>query len=290
MTKWLIFGAGFSGLEIGRQLVANGDTVAGTTRSIAKFPALQSAGLHPFQFDGSEFSSELDAYLQQVTHLVMSIGPDDGGDPLLPAKAEALAKLTPNLRWIAYLSTVGVYGDHDGAWVEEKTTCKPVSKRSIDRLRTEADWQAFANAKQIPLCILRLSGIYGRGRNGFVNLANGTAKRVVKPGQIFNRIHVEDIAGSVLHLSACNNNGIYNVTDNEPAPPQDVVTFCANLMGINPPPEIPYDEANMSAMARSFYGEVKRVSNTKLRETGYVFSNPDSRTAFTKMWHANAWK
>jgi nucleoside-diphosphate-sugar epimerase len=290
VTKWLIFGAGFSGLEIGKQLAANRETVAGTTRSMAKFSTLDSAGLLSFQFDGLGFSPELTDYLQQVTHLVMSIGPDDGGDPLLPSKADALAKLTPNLRWIAYLSTVGVYGDHKGAWVDEETPCKPVSKRSVDRLRTEADWQAFANAKQIPLNILRLSGIYGPGRNGFVNLAKGTAKRVVKPGQIFNRIHVEDIAGAILHLSASNQSGIYNVTDNEPAPPQDVVTFCAELMGINPPPEIPYDEANMSAMARSFYGEVKRVSNSKLRETGYVFSNPDYRTAFTKMWQAKAWK
>jgi nucleoside-diphosphate-sugar epimerase len=290
VTKWLIFGAGFSGLRIGQCLAESGAIVAGTTRSSTKFSTLENAQLLPFQFDGSEISSELREYLTEVTHLVMSIGPDDGGDPLLPANKELLAQLTPNLRWNAYLSTVGVYGDHDGAWVSEETPCKPVSKRSIDRLRTEADWQAFANKKQIPLCILRLSGIYGPGRNGFVNLAKGTAKRVIKSGQVFNRIHVDDIAGAVLHLSTCNISGIFNVSDNEPAPPQDVVTFCADLMGIAPPPEITYDEANMSAMARSFYGEVKRVSNEKLRDTGYHFTNPDYRTAFTKMWQANAWK
>ena len=290
MTNWLIFGAGFSGLEIGRLLSAKGQRVAGTTRSIAKFSKLKEAGIEPFQFDGTAFSLELIEYLQQVTHLVMSIGPDDGGDPLLPSKAQFLAELTPNLEWIGYLSTVGVYGDHDGAWVDEDTPCKPVSKRSLDRLRTEADWQAFANAKQIPLVMLRLSGIYGRGRNGLVNLANGTAKRVIKPGQIFNRIHVDDIASAVQYLSTSNISAIFNVTDSEPAPPQDVVTFCAALMGILPPPEIPYDEANMSPMARSFYGEVKRVSNAKLLGTGFEFTNPDYRTAFTKMWQANSWK
>jgi nucleoside-diphosphate-sugar epimerase len=290
VTNWLIFGAGFSGLEIGRQLAKSGVEVTGTTRSSAKFGKLEKAGLQPLQFDGSGFSSELREQLQKVTHLVLSIGPDEGGDPLLPAHTDLLGKITPNLEWIAYLSTVGVYGDHDGAWVDETTPCRPVSKRSIDRLSTEADWQAFANNKQIPLCIVRLSGIYGPGRNGFVNLENGTAKRVVKPGQVFNRIHNEDIAGAVRHLSAGNYSGIFNVTDNEPAPPQDVVTFCAELMGITPPPEVLYDDANMSPMARSFYGEVKRVSNAKLTGTGYHFSNPDYRTAFTKMWRENNWK
>lgn len=290
MTNWFIFGAGFSGLEIGRQIHAASLAVAGTTRSPAKFQALQNAGIKPYQFEGAGFSPELAQHLQQVTHLVMSIGPDEGGDPLLPAQAKQLADMLPNLRWIAYLSTVGVYGDHDGAWVDETTTCKPVAKRSIDRLRTEADWQAFADKKQVPLCILRLSGIYGPSRNGFMNLKKGTAKRVVKPGQIFNRIHVADIAKAVLHLSAQNANGIYNVTDSEPAPPQDVVTFCANLMGVLPPPEIAYDDAAMSPMARSFYGEVKRVSNAKLRKTGFEFSYPDYRAAFTKMWETDRWK
>lgn len=290
MSNWLIFGAGFSGLEIGRQLSSRGFSVAGTTRSIDKFSKLKASGLEPFQFDGSNFSPELRARLENVTHLVMSIGPDEGGDPLLPGNTVLLGSLLPNLKWIAYLSTVGVYGDHDGAWVDENTPCKPVSKRSIDRLRTEADWRDFADSRSAPLVILRLSGIYGPGRNGFCNLEKGTAKRVVKPGQIFNRIHIEDIAGAVLHLSAANRGGIFNVTDSEPAPPQDVVTFCAGLMGITPPPEIAYDDANMSPMARSFYGEVKRVSNEKLRSCGYEFKNPDYRTAFTKMWQTNQWK
>jgi nucleoside-diphosphate-sugar epimerase len=290
LNNWLIFGAGFSGLEIGRKLAISGHQVAGTTRSMDKFSRLEQAGVQPLQFDGSEISRELIEHLHNVTHLIMSIGPDDGGDPLLPSNAQLLAQCTPNLRWVGYLSTVGVYGDHDGAWVDEETVCRPVSKRSIDRLRTEVDWQDFAKQREIPLCILRLSGIYGTGRNGFVNLTNGTAKRVLKPGQVFNRIHVDDIAGAVIHLSSGNKSGVFNVTDNEPAPPQDVVIFCASLMGISPPPEIAYDDAKMSPMARSFYGEVKRVSNTKLRTTGYTFSNPDYRTAFTKMWQTDRWK
>jgi nucleoside-diphosphate-sugar epimerase len=290
MNKWLIFGAGFSGIEVGACLAGHGANVAGTTRDSSKFPKLETVNIAPFLYNNSVLSEDLRAYLKTATHLLMSIGPDEGGDPWLPMHKEDLHKLTPNLKWIGYLSTVGVYGDHDGAWVFEETPPKPVSIRSFQRLRTEQDWQTFADEKRVPLCILRLSGIYGKGRNGFVNLMNGTAKRVIKPNQVFNRIHVKDIAGAVKHLSDKNLSGIFNVTDSEPAPPQDVVTFCADLMGIKPPAEIAYDDAKMSQMARSFYGEVKRVSNAKLLATGYEFLYPDYKAAFTTMWQLGTWK
>ena len=141
----------------------------------------------------------------------------------------------------------------------------------------------------MPLAILRLSGIYGPGRNTFVNLANGTAKRIIKPKQVFNRIHVNDIARAVMHLGAEKRGGIYNVTDNEPAPPQDVVTYAANLMGVTPPGEIAYDDAQMSPMARSFYGEVKKVSNAKLRATGFEFQYPNYRVAMDALWQEQNW-
>ena len=289
MSSWFIFGAGFSGREAGRQIAASGLPVAGTTRSASKALLLQDAGIEPLIFDGS-LSSPIQARLADTTHLLMSIGPDEDGDPLLPVLSVELAAATRNLQWVGYLSTVGVYGDHKGAWVDENSACNPSNQRSEDRLRAEAAWQEFAGQKAIPLAILRLSGIYGPGRNAFCNLANGTAKRIVRPGQVFNRIHIDDIAGSVLHLSGKGLGGIYNVSDNEPSPPQDVVTFAAGLMGVEPPPEIDYDSANLSPMAKSFYGEVKRVSNGKLGNSGYLFRQPDYRHAFTQMWQSGAWR
>jgi nucleoside-diphosphate-sugar epimerase len=139
------------------------------------------------------------------------------------------------------------------------------------------------------LAILRLSGIYGPGRNAFVNLANGTARRLVKPGQVFNRIHVDDIAGALASRRGCDA-GVFNVTDDEPAPPQDVVEFAAELMGVEPPPEIDFFTASLSPMARSFYGETKRVSNAKLKAAGYAFRHPDYRAAFTDMWSSQSWR
>jgi nucleoside-diphosphate-sugar epimerase len=289
-ANWFIFGAGFSGLETGRLLAAQGTPAAGTTRSADKFPKLKRAGLEPFVLDGQTLDVTVLQRLGEATHLLMSIGPDEGGDPLVPAHTELLRRHAPNLQWIGYLSTVGVYGDHEGAWVDETTECKPVSRRSCDRLEAEKAWSVFAQVLGVPLAVMRLSGIYGPGRNTFCNLADETAKRIIKPGQVFNRIHVSDIARAALHLGESRIGGLFNVTDNEPAPPQDVVTFAAGLMGIAPPPEITYDAANMSPMARSFYGEVKRVSNAKIRETGFAFQFPDYRAALTDMWQKDSWR
>ncbi len=180
----------------------------------------------------------------------------------------------PNLRWIGYLSTVGVYGDHGGAWVDETSECRPVSRRSIDaRRRPNRQWLALGDETALPVAVLRLSGIYGPGRNAFVNLANGTARRLVKPGQVFNRIHVDDIAGALWHLASSDIGGVFNVTDDEPAPPQDVVAYAAELMGVAPPPEIPFETAELSPMARSFYGENKRVSNAAIKAVGLSTSS-----------------
>ncbi len=289
-ANWFIFGAGFSGLETGRLLAGDGMTVAGTTRRAAKFATLEKTGLEPFVFDGKSLTEDVLHRLGEVTHLLMSIGPDAGGDPLVPAHAGLLKRHAAKLEWIGYLSTVGVYGDHEGGWVDELTVCKPVSQRSFDRLEAEGSWAAFAEALGLPLAILRLSGIYGPGRNTFCNLVDGSAKRIIKPGQVFNRIHVNDIARAARYLGASRTGGLFNITDNEPAPPQDVVAFAAGLMGVAPPPEITYDDANMSAMARSFYGEVKRVSNAKVRATGFEFDYPDYRTALTRMWQNDEWR
>jgi len=283
-----IFGAGYSAQRFAAHARASGAHVIGTTRSVEKFDGLRAAGIEPLVFgDGADLSPITEA-LRDTTHLHVSIAPDEAGDPVLREFGHVIAAM-PRLRWIGYLSTVGVYGDHAGEWVNEDSECHPVSGRSQARLQAERDWLALAERKGTPCAILRLSGIYGPGRNAFVNLANGTAKRLIKPGQVFNRIHVDDIAGVMELLSGGETGGVFNVTDHLPAPPQDVVTYAAHVMGVEPPPETPFAAAQLSPMARSFYGENKRVSNDRIRAAGYVFRYPDYKAAFDALWRDGNW-
>lgn len=286
----MIFGAGYSGKAIGRLLASGDHQVCGTTRSVEKASALDGFGIRPFLFDGSEIIAELRAELASVTHLVQSIAPGREGDPLLRLiLAEDLKALLPKLAWIGYLSTVGVYGDHGGAWVDEDTQLKPVSQRSVERVDAEAAWQALADRNGVPLAILRLSGIYGPGRNAFVNLVSGTARRLVKKDQVFNRVRVEEIARACAFLAERRQPGIYNVTDSEPCPPQDVVAEAARLMGMEPPPEQPFETAELTPMARSFYGENKRVSNARLRRIGFTFRHPHYHQSLQDLWSNGTW-
>lgn len=282
-----IFGAGYSGKAFAR---ASKDAAAilGTTRSEEKFNALRQAGIAPLLFDGA-LTGEIGEALEKTTHLVISVAPEEAGDPVLNAAREAIAEM-PALEWIGYLSTVGVYGDYGGGWVDETAACRPVSKRSIMRVEAEQAWLKRGEDIGRPVAILRLSGIYGPGRNALVNLQNGTARRLVKPDQVFNRIHCDDIAGALWQLIESNKGGIFNVTDDEPAPPQDVVTYAASLMGVEAPPEIPFDTAQLSPMARSFYGENKRVANAAIKAAGYRFRYPDYRAAFDHMWASGDWR
>lgn len=282
--RLFISGAGYSGRAIARELSGQAGTITGTTRSTERFAALSADGIQPLLFDGVAPSEEVRQALHETTHLVQSIAPDEAGDPLLRLIGEAVADWIPNLQWVGYLSTVGVYGDHQGRWVNEDTTCRPVSQRSRWRDAAERAWIDWAQPTGLPVAILRLSGIYGPGRNALIRLRAGTARRLIKPGQVFNRIHVDDIAGAAAHLAARQTGGIWNVTDNEPAPPQDVITYAAKIMGITPPPEIDFETADLTPMARSFYGENKRVSNAKLRASGYDLRYPDYRTALTALW------
>ncbi|WP_425416447.1 SDR family oxidoreductase [Oricola indica] len=283
-----IFGAGFSGQAFGRLMAARGKTVHGTTRTQDKAGVLRAIGLVPHVFDGTAVTPELASALEETTHLVISIGPGEEGDPVLNALGDRIATL-PKLEWIGYLSTVGVYGDHDGAWIDEEAECRPVSQRSSQRLAAEMAWQDLADMAGKPLAILRLSGIYGPGRNTFVNLERGTAKRLIKPGQVFNRIHVEDIARALDFLGERHIGGVFNVTDDLPAPPQDVVEYAASLMKVDLPPAIDFETATISPMARSFYGECKRVSNAKLKQAGFAFAHSDYKTALSSMWAQGNW-
>jgi nucleoside-diphosphate-sugar epimerase len=290
MTQnFLIFGAGYSGKAFAEARADPAILISGTTRSPDKFDALRAAGIAPLLFDGLSFSPDLRAELERATHIIISTAPDDGGDPVLAITGDSIREFAPHLRWIGYLSTVGVYGNYDGGWVDETAECRPVSRRSVLRVEAEQQWLAIGEATRIPVAVLRLSGIYGPGRNAFVNLKNGTAKRLIKPGQVFNRIHAADIAGALWLLSASDLGGIFNVTDDLPAAPQDVVTYAAALMGVEPPPEIPFDAAQLSPMARSFYGENKRVSNAAIKAAGYRFRYPDYRSAFDTMWREGNW-
>lgn len=286
-NRHFLFGAGYSAVAFARAS-ADTEAVFGTSRSPEKFPALRAAGITPLPFEG-KLTPEIEAALAQTTHLTVSIAPDADGDPVLNAARRVIAEKMPALVWIGYLSTVGVYGDRGGGWVDEAGECRPVSLRSTQRLEAERAWVALGEEIGRPVALLRLSGIYGPGRNAFVNLTDGTARRLVKSGQVFNRIHRDDIAGALRHLSNRARGGTFNVTDDCPAPAQDVVTYAAALMGVEPPPEIPFETAALSPMARSFYGENKRVSNEAIKAAGYRFRYPDYRSALDAMWAENNW-
>ena len=265
----LIFGYGYSSHAFVARYGDIFSTIHATTRSADKFA--QMDGVSPVLFSAAQ-----DA-LAQADIILVSAPPDAESDPVLRHYADAF-EAAPAQR-IIYLSTVGVYGDHQGAWVDEDTPCVPVTERSHARLSAEQAWSECASDMAAELDILRLSGIYGPQRNALANLREGTARRIIKPGQVFNRIHVADIADAIAACIARGQPGrIYNVTDDEPAPPQDVVEYAAKLLGVAPPPERDFATTEMTPMARSFYGENKRVSNKRIKsELGFEFAHPTYR-------------
>ena len=288
--RLFIFGAGYSGRAIAREALAAGATVAGTTRLPEKAEELRAAGIRPLVFDGAALSDELLTELAAATHLIASAAPDPV-DPVLAAARGVIVEKMPALRWIGYLSTVGVYGDHGGAWVGEEAPCRPVSRRSQLRVAAEREWLALGREAGIPVALLRLAGIYGPGRNPFLKLAEGSAHRIVKPGQVFNRIHVADIAATLRAAIARPAPRTYNVSDDEPAPPQDVVVHAADLMGVAPPPEVAFAEADLSPMARSFYASNRRISNRRIRdELGVALAYPTYRDGLSALWRGGTWR
>lgn len=258
------------------------ESVTGTVRSADKAARLARPGLTLFAMEEAASASALRAALADSDAILVSVPPSAQGDPALNALRDDLAAWRG--RAIVYLSTIGVYGDHGGAWIDEETPPAPGQERSRWRLAAERDWQALEGEGRA-VHVLRLAGIYGPGRNALANLAQGTAHRIVKPGQVFNRIHVDDIAKAIGAAIACATSVTLNVTDDEPAPPQDVVTFAAGLMGVAPPPEIPFAEAMLSPMARSFYAENKRVRNQRLRDLLQgPLACPTYREGLTALW------
>jgi nucleoside-diphosphate-sugar epimerase len=270
------FGFGYSALALARCLVASGWVVTGTCRSTEKAAALREAGFSAVLFDRDR-PVDL-AVLDGVTHLLVSVPPDAWGDPVLDRHGEDIAAL-PGLRWLGYLSTTGVYGDRGGGWVDETARVLPTGERGRRRVAAEQGWLGLWHDRGVPVHIFRLAGIYGPGRSAFDALRAGTAKRIDKPGQVFSRIHIEDLARVlVASIGQPRPGAVYNVSDDDAAPPEAVVAHAATLLRVQPPPLVPFEAAELSPMARSFYADNKRVSNRLIKtELGVRLLYPDFR-------------
>jgi nucleoside-diphosphate-sugar epimerase len=277
--RLFILGLGYSARHFVRQFGGSFSHIAGTVRDPGQRNDL--AGIEMHAFAGGSPTDETVQRISEADVLLVSIPPGNSGDPALAAFADVLAA---GHRRIIYLSTIGVYGDHAGSWVDEATPPLAVFDRTRMRLAAEQAWMDTGSGN---VAILRLAGIYGPGRNALVTLRTGTARRIIKPGQVFNRIHVDDIASAIMAAVRHQGGGIFNVCDDEPAPPQDVIAYAAQLMGVAPPPEEAFATAEMSAMARSFYASSARVSNAKLkRELGVTLAWPTYRHALDALWPA----
>lgn len=269
----LFLGFGFSAEALARLLDPQIWRIIGTSRSAEGLQHITSLGYEAILFD------DLSIIPDSVTHIVTSVPPGPTGDPVLQKLSLELQRRAKHLQWVAYLSTTGVYGDHAGAWVDETTPLTPNTERGQRRVDAESQWLELYERHKLPVHIFRLAGIYGPGRNALISLKDGTAKRVIRKGQVFSRIHVDDIAGILrASIEKPNPGRAYNVADDEPCPPQDVIAYAASLLKTEPPPEIPFDQAELSAMAKSFFMDSKRVNNTRVKEElGYLFLYPDYR-------------
>ena len=264
----LSIGHGYSAQALARRLIPQGWSVIGTTRSPARAAAFAAEGIEPLLLPGL-----LGPALARASHILTSVAPDASGDPILRDHADELRAARPD--WVGYLSTTAVYGDHQGGWVDEDTPLTPATARGQARVDAERGWAALG----LPLHIFRLAGIYGPGRGPFEKVRDGTARRILKPGQVFSRIHVDDIAQVVAaSMNAPRPGAIYNLCDDDPAPPEDVIAHAAELLGLPLPPAIPYDQADLTPMARSFYAESKRVRNDRIKsELGITLLHPTYR-------------
>jgi nucleoside-diphosphate-sugar epimerase len=278
----ICFGLGYSAQHFVENFGQKFDSIVGTVRSAERAAALDahsSGRLKALIFDGSSATPDLRSAIAEADAALVSVPPAENGDPVLRACGDVLAH-AQRLRAIVYLSTIGVYGDRGGAWVDEAAPPQPGATRSRARLDAEQAWLDFGARHGIAVAILRLAGIYGPGQNALRQIASGKARRIVKPGQVFNRIHVGDIAQAIDAAMTRQASGIFNVADNEPTPPADPIVFAAQLMGVEAPPEIPFEQAapTMSPMALSFWQECRRVKNDKLkRELGVGLRYPTYR-------------
>ena len=279
------FGLGYCADYLSAKLIKQGWQISATCRTSEKAALLEASGIRPVLLSGKKVTvTDLD----KADHILISVPPEqDGSDPVLNFAGAALAALQDQIKWVGYLSTTGVYGDHQGAWIDEETPAGLLSERGQRRVAAEAQWAATG----LPMHYFRLAGIYGPGRNSLRALQNGTARRVVKQGQVFSRIHLADIT-RILEASMANPNAgrAYSVCDDTPAPPQDVVTYAAELMGVSPPALQDFATAELSPMARSFYGENKRIRNNRIKEElGVSLEYPDYRAGLSALWESGTY-
>ena len=281
MSVLVSFGHGYSARALTPPLLARGWEVVGTTRSPETAEALRADGVTPVLWGEA-------VPVARATHVLVSAAPGEGGDPTLHTYASALEGFGG---WLGYLSTTGVYGDHGGGWVDEDTPLAPSTRRGRLRVEAEAAWRDLAARSGAALHLFRLAGIYGPGRGPFSKVRAGTARRIVKPGQVFSRIHVDDIAGALLasidRPEAPPGGAVaYNVCDDAPAPPEDVIAEAARLLGLPVPPAEDFATAEMTPMARSFYAESKRVRNDRIKRLGLRLRHPDHRAGLAALLQA----
>jgi nucleoside-diphosphate-sugar epimerase len=282
MSTLVCFGLGYSAEHFVGTFGDGFERIVGTVRGAERAAVLNThlAGrLKALVFAGAAANPDVTNAIAHADRVLVSVPPNEHGDPVLTAFGDTLAHAR-QLRTIVYLSTVGVYGDHGGKWVDETTPPKPGSPRSRARLDAERAWQKLGAKRGIAVIILRLAGIYGPGKNVLVQVKQGNARRIVKAGQVFSRIHVADIAQAIDAAFARKDGGVFNVADDEPSAPGDPLAFAAQLLGRDPPPEVPFEEAapSLSPMALTFWQECRRVRNDKLkRELGVSLLYPTYR-------------
>jgi hypothetical protein len=279
-------GFGYTARALAKRLLPTGWIVTGTSQSHKGAEKISALGVNALVWNPITPDYDIIEALGDVTHILISAPPNPIGDPIFNRLVK-MRDYLPELYSISYLSTVGVYGNHEGGWVDEDTPTNPASERGLRRVAAENAWLAHSEKLEVAVQVFRLPGIYGPGRSPFDRLEAGTARRIVKPGQVFNRMHVDDIAGAIEAAINCETyyDPVINLTDDLPAPPQDVIAYAAELMGVEPPPEVSFDDADMTAMARSFYGENKRVSNKRMKEQlGYKPQYPTYREGLQAIW------
>lgn len=270
------FGYGYVCEYLGRELMARGWRVAGTTRDPEKLSRMREVGIEAYAFDEDTPLGNPIADLEGTTHLLASIPPDDAGDPAFLAHGEDAAQ-TPGIEWAGYLSTTGVYGNRDGGWVDETSETRPQTRRGTRRVRAEEQWLSLFRERGFPVHIFRLAGIYGPGRSALDSVRAGNARRIDKPGHAFSRIHVEDIV-QVLEASMekPSPGRIYNLADDRAAPSHEVIAEACALLGLEPLPLLPYVEADLAPITLSFYSDNKRVHNDRIKtELGVRLRYPD---------------
>lgn len=271
------FGLGYSAKNLSRVLHKRGWQISGTSRNLQGVAKIKEAGFTGHIFNDKTLPEK--SMLDGVTHMLLSIPPNTNGDPVYLALKDEIAERAGQFKWVGYLSTTGVYGDRNGGWVDEETPVAPSTERGEKRVLAEKQWLDLFDKNQLALNIFRLAGIYGPGSNQLEKVLSGKARRRIKPGQVFSRIHVDDITGILAaSIEKPSPGRIYNVCDDEAAPPQDVVTHAAELLAVEPPPEIPFDPDQMTPMGLSFFAESKRVSNDRVKsELGIDLKFPTYR-------------